>query len=208
MFGLVLVIHIVLCLALVGIVLLQQGKGADMGAAFGSTSSSVFGASGAGNVLVRATTGVAIGFMVTSVLLVRLYASIDPLQAQLDAQGGQPLNSAERLKGSVLGENPIDAPAPPVEAQGTPGSAEAGSPVPPPASGQVAGDPAVQAPAAVNEETGAAAPAASPAAVGEGEKESPAKEPATAESASVAPAAPVANNADTADQNAGSRAAQ
>ncbi len=64
------VVHVLACLFLIVIVLLQTGKGAEMGAVFGGGSSStVFGSSGAGNFLTRLTTGVAILFMVTSLSL-------------------------------------------------------------------------------------------------------------------------------------------
>ena len=56
-------------LFLIGVVLLQSGKGADMGAAFGGASSTVFGPSGAGNVLTKVTAATAATFMITSLLL-------------------------------------------------------------------------------------------------------------------------------------------
>jgi len=64
------VVHVLTCFILVLIVLLQTGKGADMGAVFGGGSSStIFGSSGAGNLLTRVTTGAAVVFMVTSLTL-------------------------------------------------------------------------------------------------------------------------------------------
>lgn len=61
------IVHVLSCFFLIGVVLLQTGKGADAGAAFGGGSSqTVFGSSGAGNLLTRLTTGTAILFMVTS----------------------------------------------------------------------------------------------------------------------------------------------
>ncbi len=64
------VLHIVLCFALIGVVLLQHGKGADIGAAFGGgASQTVFGARGAGNFLTKLTTGCVVLFMVTSIAL-------------------------------------------------------------------------------------------------------------------------------------------
>jgi len=56
-------------LFLIGVVLLQSGKGADMGAAFGGASSAVFGPSGAGNVLTKVTAATAAVFMGTSLAL-------------------------------------------------------------------------------------------------------------------------------------------
>ena len=62
-------VHVLACLFLIVVVLLQTGKGADMGAVFGGGSQTLFGSSGAGNFLTKLTTGVAITFMVTSLFL-------------------------------------------------------------------------------------------------------------------------------------------
>ena len=63
-------IHVVVCIALILIVLLQTGKGADMGAAFGGGSSqTLFGSTGASTFLSKATTVAAIVFMLTSLTL-------------------------------------------------------------------------------------------------------------------------------------------
>ncbi len=67
---LVTTVHILVCLGLIVVVLLQTGKGTDMGAAFGGgASTTVFGSSGAGNFLTRLTTGMAVVFMLTSLTL-------------------------------------------------------------------------------------------------------------------------------------------
>ena len=58
----VVVIHIVVCVSLVIVILLQQGKGAEVGAVFGGSSQTVFGASGAGNVLTKVTWALAAMF--------------------------------------------------------------------------------------------------------------------------------------------------
>lgn len=67
---LVVVAHVVIAVALVGLVLIQQGKGADAGAAFGGgASQTVFGSQGSGSFLTRVTTFLAILFFVTSFTL-------------------------------------------------------------------------------------------------------------------------------------------
>ena len=67
------ILHIVVCIALIMIVLLQTGKGADIGAAFGGGSSStLFGSTGASTFLSKATTAAAIVFMLTSLGLAYL----------------------------------------------------------------------------------------------------------------------------------------
>ena len=75
MYEVLLVIYLVVALALIGLVLIQQGKGADMGASFGAGSSNtLFGSSGAGNFLTRTTALLATVFFVLSLLLGNLSA--------------------------------------------------------------------------------------------------------------------------------------
>lgn len=62
-------IHVLACFILILVVLLQAGKGANMGAAFGGSSQTVFGSSGAGTFLGKLTATVAIVFMITSLSL-------------------------------------------------------------------------------------------------------------------------------------------
>jgi len=67
---LVLIIHVLASLGIIGLVLIQHGKGADMGSGFGGGSSgTVFGAAGAGNFLTKTTTWLAIAFFLTSFAL-------------------------------------------------------------------------------------------------------------------------------------------
>lgn len=76
LFPLVLTIHIFVGLGVIGLVLIQHGKGADMGAAFGSgASGSLFGASGSANVLSRMTAVLAALFFITSLSLTYLASS-------------------------------------------------------------------------------------------------------------------------------------
>jgi len=70
------VLFLLVALALIGLVLIQQGKGADMGASFGAgASATVFGSGGAGNFLTRATAITAIAFFVLSLLIGRMTAN-------------------------------------------------------------------------------------------------------------------------------------
>ena len=83
-----LVLHVMVCLVLILVVLLQRGKGSDMGAALGGGgSNTVFGSRGAGNFLTKLTTGAAIGFMLTSLSL-----------SYLTTQGGNVLDFDEALE--------------------------------------------------------------------------------------------------------------
>lgn len=66
----ILVVHVLAAVSLVGLVLLQQGKGADMGAAFGSgASATVFGSAGSGSFITRSTAVLATLFFITSLTL-------------------------------------------------------------------------------------------------------------------------------------------
>jgi preprotein translocase subunit SecG len=68
MIALLVVLHIIVCLFLIGVVLLQQGKSADLAAAFGGQGSqTAFGPRGAANLLTRLTTWSAVVFMLTSI---------------------------------------------------------------------------------------------------------------------------------------------
>jgi preprotein translocase subunit SecG len=63
------IIHIIVSFGLILVVLLQTGKGAEVGAVFGGSSATIFGSSGAGNFLTKLTSGMAIVFMFTSLAL-------------------------------------------------------------------------------------------------------------------------------------------
>jgi preprotein translocase subunit SecG len=71
----VIVVHVIVCLFLIGVVLLQQGRSADLAGAFGGQGSqTAFGPRAAANVLTRLTTWSAVIFMLTSISLTILYA--------------------------------------------------------------------------------------------------------------------------------------
>ena len=75
-FSLLLTVHILVALVIIGLVLMQHGKGADMGAAVGSgASGSLFGSSGSANFLSRLTGGLAAVFFLTSLSLAYVASS-------------------------------------------------------------------------------------------------------------------------------------
>ena len=63
------IVHVMACIVLILVVLLQAGKGANMGAVFGGSSQTIFGSSGPGTFLGKMTTAVAVIFMLTSLTL-------------------------------------------------------------------------------------------------------------------------------------------
>lgn len=71
MVSIITIVHVFICVLLILLVLLQQGKGADVGATFGGSSNTFFGAGGADNLLTKVTTILAVLFMTTSLFLAR-----------------------------------------------------------------------------------------------------------------------------------------
>jgi preprotein translocase subunit SecG len=75
-FSIILTVHVLSALGIIGLVLVQHGKGADMGAAFGSgASGSLFGATGSANFLSRMTAILAVVFFLTSLSLAYVASS-------------------------------------------------------------------------------------------------------------------------------------
>ena len=104
LFGLILTVHVLVGLAVIGLVLLQHGKGADVGASFGGgASGSVFGSSGSANFLSRTTAVLAALFFVTSLTLTYI-------ASHANRQGGS------ALEGVVLPKTPAGAKSAPAAA--------------------------------------------------------------------------------------------
>ena len=123
-----LVIHVLVSLALIGLVLIQQGKGADAGASFGGgASQTVFGSAGSATFLTRSTKWLAVIFFSTSLGLAYL------ARVQAEAQNGALLPVTQEAL-PVSGDVPVgEAPAAPAAASDVPsapspapGSAPAG----------------------------------------------------------------------------------
>ena len=94
LFYFVIVLHVIVCFFLIGVVLLQQGRSADLAGAFGGQGSqTAFGPRAAANVLTRLTTWSAVIFMCTSLALTVLYVR------------------GSNHSHSVLGDAPVSAPA-------------------------------------------------------------------------------------------------
>ena len=79
------ILHVIMCLILIGIVLLQTGKGASMGAAFGGASNTLFGGAGPASFLNKVTTIAAVVFMLTSFMLAVLSSRGTTSSTVLDA---------------------------------------------------------------------------------------------------------------------------
>ena len=109
----ILVMHVLVALAVIGLVLLQHGKGADMGSGFGGGSSgSLFGATGSANFLSRATAVLATVFFLTSLGLAYL-ATNKPKSGGgvLDAVKTQPATGSEKAVEKAPEKSASDKPA-------------------------------------------------------------------------------------------------
>jgi len=111
LFSVLLTVHILVALAIIALVLMQHGKGADMGAAFGSgASGSLFGASGSANFLSRTTGVLAAVFFLTSLSLAYV-ASEKPKTAgslMQESVQSQPVPEAAKAADGVA-ESPVSA---------------------------------------------------------------------------------------------------
>jgi len=110
------ILHVLVSIGLILVVLLQTGKGAEVGAVFGGSSSTIFGSSGAGNFLTKLTTGMAIVFMITSLTL-GYFAGRKPSATIFDSR----TPAAAPAQGTATGQQPT-APA---------GSSQASTPASP-----------------------------------------------------------------------------
>ncbi len=111
MYTLLLVIHLLACFTMVGVILLQSGKGAEMGAAFGGSSQTLFGSRGAATFLSKATVVVAAVFMLTALSLAVLSKerSVASSLSDLQQSSGSPAQPAEVTPGASA---PSESPSP------------------------------------------------------------------------------------------------
>ncbi len=95
----ILIVHLLVALAIIGLIMLQQGKGADMGASFGAgASQTLFGSDGSGNVLTKATAWLVALFFATSfglaILATQKSASVNDLDLAIPAAVETPVEEA------------------------------------------------------------------------------------------------------------------
>lgn len=99
LFYFVMVLHVIVCLFLIGVVLVQQGRSADLAGAFGGQGSqTAFGPRAAANVLTRLTTWSAVIFMVTSLTLTVMYMRGNHTRSVLGDQPTQQQTPAKPAK--------------------------------------------------------------------------------------------------------------
>ncbi len=119
---LILVLHVLVGAGVIGLVLLQHGKGADMGAAFGSGSAgSLFGASGSANFLSRATAVLATAFFLTSLVLTYLGTNRTETQGVIERT-----KAGEQKQSAPANIPPTSVPPAPAPAAPDSGGSKAG----------------------------------------------------------------------------------
>jgi len=97
-YQIVLIVHVLIALGIIGLVLLQHGKGADIGAGFGSgASNTVFGSQGTGGFLFKLTGGLVISFFITSLLLSSLVSSQYKNSANMNIDQQAPKNQTKQI---------------------------------------------------------------------------------------------------------------
>ena len=107
---LILILHVLAALCVIGLVLLQHGKGADMGAAFGSGSAgSLFGSSGSANFLSRTTGVLAAVFFLTSLGLTYVSSHKDRPEGVMSTHQESPVEPAKSVPVPVPGTTALPA---------------------------------------------------------------------------------------------------
>ncbi len=122
MFTFILIIHVIVCLFLIFIVLVQGGKGAELGAAFGGSSQTLFGARGAATLFGKLTTIAAVVFMLTSFSLAIIASNRTSVVSRVPMATGQP-KTMPRVPGPISGPvqgAPSQQPQQPAPAAPTP----------------------------------------------------------------------------------------
>ncbi|MCK6262407.1 preprotein translocase subunit SecG [Vibrio sp. ZSDE26] len=110
MYSVLLVTYLLAALGVIGLVLIQQGKGADMGASFGAgASNTVFGAGGSGNFLTRMTAIFATVFFILSLVLGNMSTSTTESQ-WVDPTQGQVIQQAEDVMSELPAETGDEIP--------------------------------------------------------------------------------------------------
>jgi len=99
MYTLTVVIHLTVCFLMIAAILLQAGKGAEIGAAFGGSSQTVFGSRGPGTFLSKVTVGAAVIFMLSSLSLALLSRQANTSSAGAAGSAGGASSDSEEVAG-------------------------------------------------------------------------------------------------------------
>ena len=131
MYTLTVIVHLIVCFLMIAAILLQAGKGAEIGAAFGGSSQTVFGSRGPGTFLSKVTVGAAIIFMLTSLSLALLSKKESTSSTVIDLHtpaehdsSSQEATSASSSTETTEGASPASADSPSQPPAESPAEAE------------------------------------------------------------------------------------
>ncbi|NKB81532.1 MAG: preprotein translocase subunit SecG [Nitrospirales bacterium] len=113
MYALTVVIHLIVCFLMIAAILLQAGKGAEIGASFGGSSQTVFGSRGPGTFLSKVTVAAAIIFMLTSLSLAILSKQQNSSSSVIDVDASTPASSSQESPAPASSSKDSPEPATP-----------------------------------------------------------------------------------------------
>lgn len=93
MYTITVILHLIVCFLMIAAILLQAGKGAEIGASFGGSSQTVFGSRGPGTFLSKVTVGAAVIFMLTSLSLAILSKQEHSLSSVIPLTSSEPTSA-------------------------------------------------------------------------------------------------------------------
>lgn len=125
MYTLAVIVHIIVCFLMIGAILLQAGKGAEIGAAFGGSSQTVFGSRGPGTFLSKVTVAAAIIFMLTSLGLAVLSKERTFSSTVIDLNKKDTTSSPSSAPAQQQDTKPQESSQTPAPSQATPSPAPA-----------------------------------------------------------------------------------
>lgn len=136
MYGFILVLHLIVCIALVAVVLVQSGKGGGLaGGAFGGATQTVFGGRGATDFITKATIWLGVTFFITSIVLAKLTTVTGPGVAKKSLMQEQARKAVQTAPATLPSSPGRAAPGGAAPGGAAPGGATPGSTPPAPAGG-------------------------------------------------------------------------
>ncbi len=133
MYTLTVVIHLIVCFLMIAAILLQAGKGAEIGAAFGGSSQTVFGSRGPGTFLSKVTVGAAIIFMLSSLSLALLSKRENTASTVIDLSTPAQKDTSTKEAETTPATTSTETTAEPAQASSEPAAEATSEPTPEPA---------------------------------------------------------------------------
>lgn len=124
MYTLTVILHLIVCFLMIAAILLQAGKGAEIGASFGGSSQTVFGSRGPGTFLSKVTVGAAIVFMLTSLSLALLSKQANTSSTVIDLHPPSHHESTTSSAPATTSPSPAETKSPESTSETTPTPAQ------------------------------------------------------------------------------------